>query len=257
MTSNSDFFQGEIEFKNYSLQYREGEPLILKDLTFRVKGGEKIGIIGRTGAGKSSLINGLFRMIEPSQGTVTIDGFDICKMGLHDLRQKLNIVPQDPVMYSGTLRQNMDPTNSLDDEKIIASISDSGLLSYFENFASQSDSILDFPIAENGSNLSLGEKQIVCLVRAMLKHSKIVVFDEATSAIDTATDRIIQKTLRKICAKSTVLTIAHRINTIIDYDRILVLEKGAVREFDTPKVLFNRKDSIFRTMCLESELTPI
>ncbi|XP_061472000.1 ATP-binding cassette sub-family C member 3 isoform X2 [Rhineura floridana] len=225
--------QGEVQFTNYSVRYRKGLDLVLKDLSLNVKGGEKIGIVGRTGAGKSSMTLCLFRILEAVEGEIKIDGMRISEIGLHDLRSKLTIIPQDPVLFSGTLRMNLDPFNKYSEEEIWKALE----LSHLKRFVSSQPAMLDYECSEGGENLSVGQRQLVCLARALLRKTRILVLDEATAAIDLETDDLIQMTIRTQFEDCTVLTIAHRLNTIMDYTRVLVLEKGAIAEFDTPSTL--------------------
>ena len=236
--------KGGLEFLNYGFKYRQGQDLVLKDLSFVVKGGENIGIVGRTGAGKSSLTLALFRICEAAQGKIIIDGMDTSKFGLHDLRNNLTIIPQDPVLFSGTLRFNLDPFNNHKDDKIHNALEHSHL----KHFVSGLPGGLNHEICERGENLSLGQRQLVCLARALLRKSKVLILDEATASVDLDTDDLIQATIRTEFADSTILTIAHRLNTIMDYDKIMVLDKGRMIEFDTPDNLLNDEDSLFFAM---------
>ena len=235
------------------MRYREGLDLVLKGISCQVKGGEKIGIVGRTGAGKSSLTMAMFRLVEPAQGTITIDGLDSANLGLHDLRTKVTIIPQDPVLFSGTLRMNLDPFNIYSDEKIWSALK----LSHLHAFVSSLEDGIMYNISEGGENLSVGQRQLVCLARALLKKTRILVLDEATAAVDLETDDLIQGTIRKEFRESTVLTIAHRLNTIMDYDRIMVLDKGLIAEFDTVKCLVKKKDGIFHSMVKDAGLPTV
>ncbi|KAK2494136.1 hypothetical protein MC885_020262 [Smutsia gigantea] len=221
---------GEVEFRNYSARYRPGLELVLKDLSLRVRGGEKVGIVGRTGAGKSSMTLCLFRILEAAEGEIRIDGLNVADMGLHDLRSRLTIIPQDPVLFSGSLRMNLDPFGSYSDEDIWRALE----LSHLYAFVSSQPAGLDFQCSERGENLSVGQRQLMCLARALLRKSRILVLDEATAAIDLEMDDLIQATIRTQFDTCTVLTIAHRLNTIMDYTRVLVLDKGTVAEFDSP-----------------------
>uniref|UniRef100_A0A0N4ZYB8 Multidrug resistance-associated protein 1 n=1 Tax=Parastrongyloides trichosuri TaxID=131310 RepID=A0A0N4ZYB8_PARTI len=241
---------GEIIFKNYSTAYRAGLELVIKNINLHIKGGEKVGIVGRTGAGKSSLTLALFRMIEPVDGTIVIDNVDISKIGLHDLRSHITVIPQDPVLFSGTLRFNLDPFNVYSDDEIWSALEKSHL----KKFVLSNNQGLEFIISESGSNISVGTCQLICLARAILRKTKILVLDEATAAIDYHTDQLIQETIRKEFASSTVLAIAHRLNTIMDYDRIVVLDHGIVIEFDTPNNLLNDKNSTFYSMAQDAKL---
>ncbi|XP_053153950.1 ATP-binding cassette sub-family C member 3 isoform X2 [Hemicordylus capensis] len=225
--------QGEVQFANYSVRYRKGLDLVLKELSLNVQGGEKVGIVGRTGAGKSSMTLCLFRILEAAEGEIKIDGLRISEIGLHDLRSKLTIIPQDPVLFSGTLRMNLDPFNKYSEEEIWKALE----LSHLKRFVSSQPAMLDYECAEGGENLSVGQRQLVCLARALLRKTRILVLDEATAAIDLETDDLIQMTIRTQFENCTVLTIAHRLNTIMDYTRVLVLDKGVIAEFDTPSRL--------------------
>uniref|UniRef100_A0AAF5CVD0 Uncharacterized protein n=1 Tax=Strongyloides stercoralis TaxID=6248 RepID=A0AAF5CVD0_STRER len=242
--------KGEIIFNNYSTRYRKGLDLVVKNINLSISGGEKIGIVGRTGAGKSSLTLALFRMIEPAEGNIVIDGVDITKIGLHDLRSHITVIPQDPVLFSGTLRFNLNPFNIYSDEEIWSSLEKAHL----KNFALSNAEGLDFIVSEGGSNISVGTCQLICLARAILRKSKILVLDEATAAIDYHTDQLIQNTIRTEFSSSTVIAIAHRLNTIMDYDRIIVLDKGQIIEFDTPSNLLKNKDSTFYSMAQDAKL---
>ncbi|KAJ2426776.1 hypothetical protein GGF41_001928 [Coemansia sp. RSA 2531] len=234
--------QGMVEFKNYSTRYREGLSLVLKDVSFSVRPREKVGIVGRTGAGKSSLTLALFRIIEAAEGQILLDGEDIAQYGLFDVRSKLSIIPQDPVLFAGTVRDNLDPFNTYSDQDIWRALEHSRLA----DFVRAKDERLEFVVTQGGENFSVGQRQLICLARALLKHAKVLVLDEATAAIDPESDAIIQDSIRKEFKDCTVLTIAHRLNTIIDSDRILVLDEGQVAEFDTPDALLAKEDGLFR-----------
>uniref|UniRef100_A0A914VV15 ABC-type glutathione-S-conjugate transporter n=1 Tax=Plectus sambesii TaxID=2011161 RepID=A0A914VV15_9BILA len=235
---------GEIEFDNYQLRYRAGLDPVLKGISVNVKAQEKVGIVGRTGAGKSSLTLALFRIIEADGGRILIDGRDISKMGLHDLRRQLTIVPQDPVLFSGSLRINLDPFQHHADDAVWSALEHAHLKSFVSAFPDG----LSHEITEGGENLSVGQRQLVCLARALLRKTKVLVLDEAAAAVDMETDALIQSTIRDKFSDCTVLTIAHRLNTVMDYDRILVLDQGRVAEFDTPQRLMADKTSLFSEM---------
>ncbi|XP_071430083.1 ATP-binding cassette sub-family C member 3 isoform X3 [Pithys albifrons albifrons] len=241
--------KGELEFVNYSVRYRKGLDLVLKGLNLQVHGGEKIGIVGRTGAGKSSMTLCLFRILEAAKGEIKIDGVKISEIGLHDLRSRLTIIPQDPVLFSGTLRMNLDPFNKYSDEEIWKALE----LSHLKRFVSSQPSMLDYECSEGGENLSVGQRQLVCLARALLRKTRILILDEATAAIDLETDDLIQMTIRTQFEDCTVLTIAHRLNTIMDYTRVLVLDNGTIAEFDTPANLIAAK-GIFYGMAKDAGL---
>ncbi|KAJ2371084.1 hypothetical protein IW150_004761 [Coemansia sp. RSA 2607] len=240
---------GTVEFRNYSTRYREGLDLVLKDMSFRVKPMQKVGIVGRTGAGKSSLTLALFRIIEAAGGQILIDGEDISKYGLFDVRSKLSIIPQDPVLFVGTVRENIDPFGNYTDEQVWNALEYAHLAEYIR---SKEDG-LDYAVEQGGNNFSVGQRQLICLARALLKHAKVLVLDEATAAIDNETDAIIQQSIREQFKDCTVLTIAHRLNTIIDSDMILVVDAGTVAEFDTPANLLANESSIFAQMVQESQ----
>uniref|UniRef100_A0A8U7P8L9 Multidrug resistance-associated protein 1 n=1 Tax=Corvus moneduloides TaxID=1196302 RepID=A0A8U7P8L9_CORMO len=239
--------EGKVEFRGYGLRYREDLDLVLKNINVTINGGEKIGIVGRTGAGKSSLTLGLFRINEAAEGEIIIDGINIAKIGLHDLRFKITIIPQDPILFSGSLRMNLDPFDQHSDEDIWRSLE----LAHLKNFVSSLPDKLNHECAEGGENLSVGQRQLVCLARALLRKSKILVLDEATAAVDLETDKLIQSTIKSQFEECTVLTIAHRLNTIMDYTRVLVLERGEVVECGTPDQLLQEK-GIFYSMAKDS-----
>jgi ATP-binding cassette subfamily C (CFTR/MRP) protein 1 len=244
--------EGAIEFSHYSARYRPGLDLVLKDVNLKFKPREKIGICGRTGAGKSSLLLTIFRIIEPASGTILIDDVDITKIGLHDLRSALSIVPQSPDLFEGTLRENIDPVGEYSDADIWVSLEQAHLKEYVESLPDK----LDAPVREGGSSLSSGQKQLLCFARALLRKSKILVLDEATSAVDLDTDMAIQEIIHgPAFANVTMLIIAHRLNTILNSDRVVVMDAGTVAEFDTPKELLARESSIFYSLAKEAGLT--
>jgi len=285
--------RGNIEFIDYSTRYRVDLQPILKNVTFSVRASERIGVVGRTGAGKSSLALALFRGLEAEKGKIVIDGVDIGLIGLQDLREAITIVPQDPTLFTGTVRSNLDPFNLFTDEEIFTTLrqvqligpptsatcspegtpgaantpmgsetpassqtlqsSEDNELSLSRKLTNTRDNANPFtnlssPVAESGSNLSQGQRQLLCLARALLKAPRVLLMDEATASIDYTTDSKIQETLRAV-KDSTIITIAHRLQTIIDYDKVLVLDKGEVIEFDTPWGLLLKEKSIFRGMC--------
>ncbi|KAH7427040.1 hypothetical protein KP509_10G027600 [Ceratopteris richardii] len=232
---------GEIVFESYTMAYREDLPPALNNLSFKVNAGEKVGILGRTGAGKSSLVAALFRMVENQacHGSILIDGVNIRSVGLDDLRQRISIVPQDPTLFRGTLRLNLDPFEQHEDNAIYEALGRVNMLDKVKSLGSG----LDSSISENGENLSVGERQLLCLARCLLRRSKIIVMDEATASIDTKTDELIQRAISEAFTDCTVLIIAHRINTVIDSDRVLVLvEGGRIVEFDSPINLLRRAE---------------
>uniref|UniRef100_A0A069DZT4 ABC-type glutathione-S-conjugate transporter n=1 Tax=Panstrongylus megistus TaxID=65343 RepID=A0A069DZT4_9HEMI len=242
--------KGNVEFKKLEIRYREGLELVLKGISFDINGGEKVGIVGRTGAGKSSLTLGLFRIVEAAGGSILIDGIDISKLGLHALRSRITIIPQDPVLFSGTLRINLDPFEKYMDDQIWRSLELAHLKAYVKGLPAG----LQHQVSEGGDNLSVGQRQLVCLARALLRKSKVLVLDEATAAVDLETDDLIQSTIRTEFADCTVLTIAHRINTILDSDRVLVLDKGEIVEFNSPDTLLKDRTSLFYSMAKDAGL---
>lgn len=227
---------GSIRFENVFLTYTNSSEPVLRNLCFDIRGGEKIGIVGRTGAGKSSILAALFRL-EEIKGKIIIDDVDCSRIGLHELRSKISIIPQDPMSFIGTLRKNLDPFDDYSDEQIWATLEEVQL----KNAVLEMPGKLQFQLSESGGNLSVGQRQLICLGRALLKKNQILALDEATASVDLETDNLIQKTIRTKFAKNTVITIAHRLNTIIDSTRVLVLDGGVVVEFDTPfNLLQNR-----------------
>ena len=230
-----------IEFRNFSLRYRPETELVLKDVSFKIEANQKIGVVGRTGAGKSTLCLALCRIVEAASGQIFIDGVDISKISLQNLREKIAIIPQDPTLFEGTLRFNLDPENKSPDSELIELLK----LASLENLIDRNHDGLNQQIEEKGQNLSSGEKQLICICRAILRNNKVVLMDEATANIDIKTEEAIQKLIHEKFADATVITIAHRLNTIIHSDKVLVLDKGMVEEFDTPKVLMEDRTSIF------------
>ncbi|XP_039495971.1 multidrug resistance-associated protein 1 isoform X1 [Drosophila santomea] len=242
--------EGRVEFQNFQVRYREGLDLVLRGVSFNIQGGEKVGIVGRTGAGKSSLTLALFRIIEAAGGRISIDGVDIASMGLHMLRSRLTIIPQDPVLFSGSLRINLDPFEIKTDDEIWEALELSHLKSFVKSLAAG----LNHEISEGGENLSVGQRQLVCLARALLRKTKVLVLDEATAAVDLETDDLIQKTIRTEFKECTVLTIAHRLNTILDSDKVIVLDKGQITEFASPTELLDNPKSAFYSMAKDANL---
>ncbi|KAI0376643.1 P-loop containing nucleoside triphosphate hydrolase protein [Hypomontagnella monticulosa] len=268
---------GSVEFIGYSTRYRKELDPVLKNVTFKIQPREKVGIVGRTGAGKSSLTLAIFRALEAESGKILIDDIDIGMIGLQDLRQAITIVPQDPTLFTGTIRTNLDPFNLYTDEEVYAALkkvrligpneilpfADRSLPSIQNNEAQDDQALvnpssptttnknifldLSSPVAESGTNLSQGQRQLLCLARAMLRNPKVLVMDEATASIDYATDAKIQETIRDL--KSTIITIAHRLATIVDYDKVLVLDHGSVVEYGHPHELIQNASGTFRSMC--------
>ncbi|KAG0040947.1 hypothetical protein BGZ82_005498 [Podila clonocystis] len=283
---------GEIVVDHLVMKYAPDTPAVIKDVSFRIKAGEKIGVVGRTGSGKSTFAISLFRFMEPTSGSITIDGIDITKIGLHDLRTNLTIIPQDPILFKGTLRSNLDPFGEREDRDLWEALRRSHLIpsssapskrtsldmtpgsassssqaadmnktsagsikdsdSAENEIVDSSKITLDTPVKANGSNFSQGQRQLIALARALVRQSKIIVMDEATASVDFETDLKIQGTIREEMSESTILTIAHRIRTIADFDRVLVMNAGEVAEFDKPLTLMQKEGSIFRSMCERS-----
>ncbi|KAF9319799.1 Canalicular multispecific organic anion transporter 2 [Podila horticola] len=280
---------GKIEFKNYSTRYRQGMDLVIKNVSFDVQPGEKVGIVGRTGAGKSSLTLALFRIVEAANshwakashneteapqddkkdkkekkekavvelekvaveedgGSIWIDGVDISTIGLEALRQNLAIIPQDPTLFVGTVRDNLDPFEQCQDAELWEALDRAHLKKYISSMPGG----LSYEVTQNGENFSVGQRSLICLARALLRKTKILVLDEATAAVDVETDELIQKTIRSEFADRTILTIAHRIKTVMDSDKILVLEKGRVQEYESPATLLQRADSLFYNLAQQA-----
>ena len=240
---------GEIEFKNFSVKYRPETEIVLKNVSFHILPKEKVGVCGRTGSGKSTICLCLFRILESYEGQIFIDNVDISTIGLDLLRSNITIIPQDPCLLEGTLKYNIDPFNKIEGQEIIQILKDIGF-----DYTESDDKILDKMIEPGGANLSVGQKQLVCIARALLRKSKIVVMDEATANIDMNTEQTIQKALKLVLEHSTVITVAHRIKTIINYDKILVLDNGKVKEFDTPNNLLKDENSLFHELYSKSTL---
>ncbi|TFY58828.1 hypothetical protein EVJ58_g6166 [Rhodofomes roseus] len=255
---------GAIEFNEIVLKYRPELPAVIKGLSMSIRPGEKVGIVGRTGAGKSSIMTALYRLVELTSGSIVIDGVDISSLGLEDLRQGLAIIPQDPLLFSGTLRSNLDPFGYHDDARLWDALKRAYLVEdrkpgsideTEENANTGNRFSLDSPIEDEGGNLSIGQRSLVSLARALVKESKILILDEATASVDYETDRKIQDTIAVEFRDRTILCIAHRLRTIIGYDRICVMDAGGIAEFDTPANLYKRPDGIFRGMCERSTIT--
>ncbi|KAJ4837826.1 Multidrug resistance-associated protein 1 [Turnera subulata] len=235
---------GSIKFEDVVLRYRPELPPVLHGLSFSIPPSDKVGIVGRTGAGKSSMLNALFRIVELERGRILIDGCDIAKLGLMDLRQVLGIIPQSPVLFSGSVRFNLDPFSEHNDADLWEALE----RAHLKDAIRRNSSGLDAEVSEAGENFSVGQRQLLSLARALLRRSKILVLDEATAAVDVRTDALIQQTIREEFKSCTMLIIAHRLNTIIDCDRILLLDSGRVLEYDTPEALLSNEDSAFSKM---------
>ncbi|XP_038654866.1 multidrug resistance-associated protein 7 [Scyliorhinus canicula] len=239
---------GEIMFKDAVLSYQEGLPIVLDGINLKINAGEKVGIVGRTGSGKSTLFLALFRLVELNEGQIFIDNIDIKRIRLLDLRSKLAIIPQDPFLFSGTVRENLDPLGHHTELELKAVLEECHLLEVTERMGG-----LDAELGDRGRNLSIGQRQLICLARALLTRAKILCIDEATASIDRKTDQLLQETIRQQFADKTVLTIAHRLNTIMDSNRVLVLDAGRVKEFDSPTVLSRNEDSFFYGIIHDTE----
>ncbi|KAK9456564.1 P-loop containing nucleoside triphosphate hydrolase protein [Dipodascopsis uninucleata] len=257
--------KGAISVDNLSLRYAPGLPKVIKDVSFNVKPTHKIGIVGRTGAGKSTIASAFFRFLEAETGKIVIDGIDISKIGLYDLRSSITIIPQDPTLFTGTVRSNLDPFGNYSDEEVYRSLLRVHLIDSIPKPSDTDLSVterhkrrvipfynLESQVTEGGGNLSQGQRQLMCLARSLLRSPKVILLDEATASIDYNTDAQIQETIREEFADTTIITIAHRLRSIIDYDMILVLDAGMIKEYDKPHNLLQMKDSIFRSMCENS-----
>lgn len=233
--------EGNVDIKNVEMRYRDGLDLVLKGVNVSIAGGEKVGIVGRTGSGKSSLVGTILRMVEVSSGQIIIDGLDVQKLGLNDVRKRITIIPQDPVMFSGTIRFNLDPLQEQSD----AALWDALEKTHMREFVSTYEEGLDAMVSEYGENISAGQRQVLCLTRALLRNSKVVILDEASSSLDMETDKLIQETIRKYLKHATIITIAHRLFSLVDYDKIMVMDEGVVAEFGTPDELLKTENGKF------------
>eukprot|EP00350_Pseudokeronopsis_sp_OXSARD2_P010218 CAMPEP_0170555632 /NCGR_PEP_ID=MMETSP0211-20121228/13510_1 /TAXON_ID=311385 /ORGANISM="Pseudokeronopsis sp., Strain OXSARD2" /LENGTH=279 /DNA_ID=CAMNT_0010865583 /DNA_START=3167 /DNA_END=4003 /DNA_ORIENTATION=+ len=238
---------GKIEFENVGLSYRPNTEAVLKELNFQVKDGEKVGVVGRTGAGKSTVCLSMSRILELVEGRIKVDGQDISHVNLNFLRHKITVIPQDPTMFKDTLRYNLDPEGNRTKDELVQLLNKAGL----EGLLERDGNGLEFSVSENGNNLSSGEKQLICICRAILRKNKVVILDEATSNIDIVTEQKIQQLIQEEFKDSTVITIAHRINTIIKSDRVLVLSYGEMAEYDDPQVLLRNPNSFFSELISE------
>jgi ABC-type multidrug transport system fused ATPase/permease subunit len=234
--------RGKLEFQDVALRYRPGLPLALNGLSFAVEPGQRCGVVGRTGAGKSSLTVALFRLVEVASGRILLDDVDLSKLGLSDVRGRsngLSIIPQDPVLMKGTLRSVLDPFGSCTDDEIFEALT-CVRLAYGRGVE-----MLDAPVDEGGTNFSVGERQLLCMARAMLSKPRVLCLDEATASVDRQSDAFIQKMLRSRFQGTTLLTIAHRLDTIMDYDVVLVMDSGKAAEFGPPHDLLENEAGVF------------
>lgn len=242
--------RGDVAFADYSTAYRDDVDPVLRRVNFKAEDGQKVGLVGRTGAGKSTLALALFRMVEPKTGSIIVDNVDITQIGLHDLRLKMTIIPQDPVLFAGTLRWNLDPFDEYSDDAIWKALEQAHLKDYIIGQGLG----LDHDVAEGGDNLSAGQRQLVCLTRALLRQSKVLVLDEATSSVDLTTDQLVKDTIHSEFQSTTMITIAHKLHTIMDCDKILVLAAGEVVEQGSPKELLEMKNGLFLAMARDAGL---
>ncbi|KAJ3267999.1 hypothetical protein HDV01_003608 [Terramyces sp. JEL0728] len=233
---------GKIEFNNVVLQYASRpDHNVLDSLSFVINGGENIGVVGRTGSGKSSMVSALFRLVELHSGSIVIDGIDIKKLGLESLRKSMQIIPQDPVLFTGTIRENLDEELKATDERIWTALDSVGLKGFISNLSGK----LDFKVTQKGDNFSQGQKQLLCLARAIITSPKILVLDEATSSVDSAADQLVQNVLKTQFRESTIISVAHRLGTIADFDKVIILDSGVLKEFDSPGNLLRNQESLF------------
>ncbi|XP_019247523.1 PREDICTED: ABC transporter C family member 10-like isoform X1 [Nicotiana attenuata] len=239
--------RGKVEIQDLQIRYREESTLVLRGISCTFEGGDKVGIVGRTGSGKSTLISALFRLVEPAGGRIVVDGVDICKIGLHDLRSRFGVIPQDPTLFNGTVRCNLDPLCQHTDQEIWEVLGKCQL----HEAVKEKEKGLDSLVVEDGSNWSMGQRQLFCLGRALLRKSKILVLDEATASIDNATDMILQKTIRTEFANCTVITVAHRIPTVMDCTMVLAISDGKLVEYDEPMKLMKNEGSLFGQLVKE------
>jgi ATP-binding cassette subfamily C (CFTR/MRP) protein 4 len=240
--------EGSIEFQQVSVRYRSILPLALKSVSFAVPPSSRVGVVGRTGSGKSTVVQTLFRLLETEQGRILVDGVDISKLGLHTLRTRMSVLPQVPTLFSGcTVRENLDPFGLYSDDDIRQVLRDCHLWEVVQELPIGWDSL----VSENGNNFSVGQRQLLCLARALLSRNPILILDEATASVDRRTDQLLQEALHKTFSHGTILAVAHRLDTIIEYDYILVLGKGEVLEFGPPAELL-RSNGHFASMVADT-----
>jgi ATP-binding cassette subfamily C (CFTR/MRP) protein 4 len=239
--------KGEVKYQDVCLSYNNTEDYVLKNINFTANPREKIGVVGRTGAGKSSIIATLFRLYEV-KGKIIIDGVDIKSLSLEYLRKHISIIPQDPVLFTGTIRDNIDPEGLYTDDEIWRAVETAHLKKLVPS--------LDYEITENGSNFSVGQRQLICMARAVIRNNKIIVLDEATANMDPETDSLIYDTIHENFASCTVFTIAHKLHTILNSDKVIVMDKGQIIEYDDPVNLLQNKDGSFYKMVKKSGLLP-
>ncbi|KAM7301952.1 putative multidrug resistance protein [Ixodes scapularis] len=242
---------GAVRFAGFSTRYRPELNLVLRNVNLNIDPSEKVALVGRTGSGKSSLTLSLFRILEAATGNIFIDDVDISALGLHDLRTKLTIIPQDPVLFAGSLRMNLDPNEEYSDEQVWAALEKAHLKRFFQNKPGN----ISFLVEEEGQNLSVGQHQLICLARALLRNTKVLVLDEATASVDPDTDGLVQRTIRRDFGHCTVITVAHRLQTIMDVDRIVMMRDGEIVEVGSPEKLLRDRESAFHAMAREAGLT--
>mmetsp|Transcript_53819 Transcript_53819/g.45206 ORF Transcript_53819/g.45206 Transcript_53819/m.45206 type:complete len:535 (-) Transcript_53819:235-1839(-) len=242
--------KGDVVFRNYSMTYRGDLPDVISDISLTIKAGEKVGVCGRTGAGKSSLLMALYRMALVSSGSISIDGLDISKVPLQKLRSGLAIVPQEPMLFAGSIAYNLDPFGDFAKEQLWEALASVQLDEYIKSLPEGIES----SVGEGGSALSVGQRQLLCMARALLRGTRLLVLDEATAAVDEVTDMMIQKAVRKSCKGCTVITIAHRLNTIMDYDKVMVLGAGKLLEYDSPQALLENPNSEFSQLVANTQV---
>ncbi|XP_062074490.1 ABC transporter C family member 10-like [Humulus lupulus] len=238
---------GKVEICNLKVRYRKNAPMVLHGISCIIEGRDKIGIVGRTGSGKTTLISVLFRLVEPTEGKILVDGLDICSIGLHDLRSRFGIIPQDPTLFNGSVRFNLDPLSQYTDQELWEVLEKCQLREVIE----EKEQGLDSVVLEEGTNWSMGQRQLFCLGRALLKRSRILVLDEATASMDNTTDAILQTTIRREFVDCTVITVAHRIPTVMDCTKVLAISDGMLVEFDEPTKLINKEGSLFGQLVKE------
>jgi len=239
---------GRIEFNRICARYRPELPLVIENVTFTVQSNEKVGVVGRTGSGKSTLMNLLFRIVELDSGSISIDGVDIAKLGLKQLRSAISMLPQDPTLFTGTIRENIDPFEQYSDSQLWDALEKAQM----KEALSQLPEKLDTPVGEGGDAFSVGERQLLCLARSILAEAKLLIMDECTASVDVQTDAKIQEMIRVAFKECTVFTIAHRLDTIIDYDKIVVLDYGHLKEHGSGAELIDMEDGIFASLVKET-----
>ena len=244
---------GKIEFEKVDFGYNTTTQMVLNKINLTIESGTKLGIVGRTGAGKTSLLSALLRLNELKGGRILIDGLDVSQIGLTDLRSTIAVIPQDPVLFQGTLRHNLDPFNQYNDQQLWSALEKSHLKSTISGNGNGQDKGLMMKVDAEGDNFSVGEKQLICLSRALLRGNKILLLDEPTASVDVKTDSLIQSTIKEEFNDCTVMVIAHRLHTVMDFDKILVMHKGEVAEYGAPEDLLKKQKGIFKSMLKASQ----